>query len=91
MNETLPANQQKPFSVSWDTTGYAEGANTISVVIFNDGVWSATSAGSSYSLAAPAPPFFTGTTIAVIGGILAAVAALAIFLGLRLRKKSPVV
>jgi hypothetical protein len=91
MNETVPANQQKSFNLSWDTTGYGAGANTVSVVIFNDGVWSATSTGSSYSLVAPAPPFFTSTTIAVIGGVAAAVAVLAIFLGLRLRKKTPVV
>jgi hypothetical protein len=91
MNETLPANQQKSFSLSWDTTGFGAGANTVSVVIFNDGSWSVTSTGSSYSLVAPTPPFFTSTTIAVIGGVLAAVAVLAIFLGLRLRKKTPVV
>jgi hypothetical protein len=91
VNEMVPANQQKSFSLSWDTTGYGAGANTVTVVIFNDGAWSATGTGSSYSLVAPAPPFFTSTTTAVIGGIAAAVAVLAIFLGLRLRKKPPVV
>jgi hypothetical protein len=91
MNETLPANQQKSFSLLWDTTGYGAGVNTASVVIFNGGAWSTTSTGSSYSLVAPAPPFFTSTTIAVIGAVAAAVAVLAIFLVLRLRKKPTVV
>jgi hypothetical protein len=89
MSETLTANQQKSFTLSWDTTMYGAGTDTLSVVIFNDGAWSNTSAGSSYSLVAPPQPFFTSTVIAAIGGgvLAAAVALLGVFLGLRRRKK----
>src|SRR2546428_474706 len=73
MSETLMANQQKSFTLSWDTTMYGAGTSTLSVVIFNDGAWSDTSAGSSYSLAAPPQPFFTSTVIAAISGVSAAV------------------
>jgi len=87
MSETLMANQQKSFTLSWDTTMYGAGTSTLSVVIFNDGAWSDTSAGSSYSLAAPPQPFFTSTVIAAISGVSAAVVLLGLFLGLRRRRK----
>src|SRR5205807_3046801 len=73
MSETLMANQQKSFTLSWDTTMYGAGTSTLSVVIFNDGAWSNTSAGSNYSLTAAAQPFFTSTVIAALGAVLAAV------------------
>src|SRR2546427_3651237 len=87
MSETLLANQQKSFTLSWDTTMYGAGTSTLSVVIFNDGAWSDTSAGSSYSLTAPPQPFFTSTVIATISGVSAAVVLLGLFLGLRRRRK----
>ncbi len=87
MSETLMANQQKSFTLSWDTTMYGAGTSTLSVVIFNDGAWSDTNAGSSYSLAAPPQPFFTSTVIAAISGVSAAVVLLGLFLGLRRRRK----
>src|SRR6266568_2336049 len=87
MSETLMANQQKSFTLSWDTTMYGAGTSTLSVVIFNDGAWSDTSAGSSYSLAAPPQPFFTSTVIAAISGVSAAVVLLGLFFGLRRRRK----
>src|SRR3989441_723163 len=87
MSETLLANQQKSFTLSWDTTMYGAGTSTLSVVIFNDGAWSDTSAGSSYSLTAPPQPFFTSTVIATISGVSAAVVLLGRFLGLRRRRK----
>src|SRR2546427_1366714 len=87
MSETLMANQQKSFTLSWDTTMYGAGTSTLSVVIFNDGAWSDTNAGSSYSLTAPPQPFFTSTVIAAISGVSAAVVLLGLFLGLRRRRK----
>ncbi len=90
MNVTLPAGQTKSFTLSWKTTGSLAATDTISVVILHGGSWSNSFTGSSYALTSTAPPFFTSTTIAVIGGALAvAVIASILFLLVRGRRKTP--
>ena len=87
-NETLPPGQQS-YPLSWDTTGTGAATDTISAVIFQDGAWSNSSTGPSYTLSPAGATFFNTETLAVIGGVAAAVALLSLFLFLRRRRTMP--
>jgi LPXTG-motif cell wall-anchored protein len=91
VNDTIPAGQTKTETLTWDTTGFSAGSNTIVAVLSTAGGLNGPSSqanGKSVALAA-APPPLTGSQIAIIGGIIAAIAVVVLALVLLRRRKPP--
>jgi hypothetical protein len=92
INDTIGPGSTKVETLTWDTTGYAAGSDTITIVLAttggNNGPGSQLS-GQTLSLAAAPPPLFNTTTLAIIGAaaVVAAIVVVALFLRRRNRTR----
>ncbi len=82
--ETLDPGQSKPFTLYWDTSGRTPDNRPMTAVVSSG----SSIPGTSLKLVAPAQPFLTSTEVllAAVGGAIAAMAILSLFLFFRRRK-----
>jgi len=94
INDTIGPGSTKVETLTWDTTGFAAGSDTITVVLAtpggNNGPGSQLSS-QTLSLAAAPPPLFNTTTLAIIGAAAVVAAIVVVALLLRRRNRTRIV